>query len=57
MTKNEKFDLANDVHFLIAIENAQNNKPPLQTRPFMTIGDRISLINELEKQGFKIVKK
>jgi hypothetical protein len=44
----EKFELANDVDFLIAIENAQDNKPPLQTRTF---------IDELEKQDFKIVKK
>ena len=56
MSENDKFDLANDVNFLIAIENAQNNKPLFQTRPFMSIGDRIILITELEKQGFTIVK-
>ena len=41
----------------MAIETAQNNKPPLQTRPFMSIDDRIGLLIELDKQGFKIVKK
>ena len=56
MNENDKFDLANDIKFLIAVETAQNDKPPLQTNPFNSIGDRIRLITELEKQGFKIVK-
>ena len=56
MNENEKYELANNVKFLIAIENAQNYKPVLQTQPFMTIGDRARLISELEQQGFKIVE-
>ena len=52
----EKFELANDFRFSEACLNAWDKKPPLRENPFQTIGDRIVLIQELEKQGFKIVR-
>lgn len=56
MNSKETFDLANDFMFYEALYNALDKAPPLQKNPFQTIGDRIVLIEELEKKGFKIVK-
>ena len=56
LTFDEKFEIANDTEFYIAIDDAQNGKPALQSRPFQTIGDRIRLIECLEQQGYKLIK-
>lgn len=57
LTDQEKFDLANDIKFAIAIDDAQNEAPLLQKVKIRTIGDRIRLIEHLEKNGFEIKKK
>lgn len=56
LSEREIFEMANDVDFLLAIEEAQEGKSPMQRRPFNTIGDRMRLIKELKKHGFEIVK-
>lgn len=56
--KNEKevFEMANDLDFYIAIDEAIQRSRPGQTNPMKTIGDRVRLIRELEKKGFEIRK-
>jgi hypothetical protein len=56
MEEIEKYKLANDIRFIDAIMTAQEGAPILQKDKFKTIGDRVRLISELEKKGFKIVK-
>ncbi len=56
LTEKEKFELANDIDFSLAIFDAEEGRSALAKYSFNTIGDRIRLINELEKRNFKIVK-
>lgn len=56
LTEKEKFELANDVDFSLAMFDAEDGRSALVSYSFNTIGDRIRLINELEKRNFKIVK-
>lgn len=56
-TDKELFEMANDIDFVIAIDDAKDKTPPMQREPFRTIGQRMDLIRELEKQGFTITKK
>ena len=51
-----EWELATDINFSIAIEDAVHSKPPLQKNPFQTIGDRSRLIKHLRKNGFDIIK-
>ncbi len=55
-TAEQNFKLANDIKFSEACLNAWDKKPPMRKNPFQTIGDRIVLIEELEKEGFLIVR-
>lgn len=56
MNKEERFQMANDFDFYCAVTDAIDGANPLQRNPFHTIGDRMRLIEELEKQGFVITK-
>lgn len=56
LSDQDKFKLANDLDFSFAIMDAEEGKRPLAQNAFQTIGDRIRLIEELEKRGFHIVK-
>lgn len=56
LTKKEKQDLANDLDFCSAILEATRGARPLQEDPFHTIADRIRLLEELEKRGFRVVR-
>lgn len=60
LTPDEVFNLANDLSLYIALEDAirvnqENN--PLSRMPFHTIGQRKVLIEQLEKQGLRIIIK
>jgi hypothetical protein len=56
MTNVEKFTLANDVDFYVACMEFYESKNILQRNPLQTIGDRVKLIECLEKHGFTIIK-
>lgn len=53
----EKFTLANDIEFYNACMDFYYGRKPLQKNMFGTIGDRKRFLDELEKNGFIIVKK
>lgn len=56
LSEKEKFNLANDFDFSFAVWEAEAGRRPLTQWSFQRIGDRIRLIDELEKAGFSIVK-
>ena len=54
-TKEERFALANDIEFYDACLNFMDALK-LSNNPLQTIGHRMALIEELEKNGFTITK-
>lgn len=59
MTEQDKFLISNDLGFTIALDEATNqslSKNSLKVYPFHTIGDRINLITNLERNGFTIAR-
>ena len=59
LSEKECFALANDPDFSWALMDAEDGaRRPTQGggHTFKTIGHRMTLIQELEKQGFKIIK-
>ena len=53
--KHERFTLANDIEFYDVCLNL-TDVLGLSKNPFQTIGERMTLIEELEKNGFTITK-
>lgn len=55
--KEKFFQIANDFNFLVAVQEAEmaskNKHNPFS---FHTIGDRMRLLEELEKQGYQVSK-
>jgi hypothetical protein len=56
LTRDQKFSLANDPDFVLAIMDSEDGAPVLQTQKFQTIGDRMRLIEKMEARGFFIQK-
>ena len=56
LSKEEKFELANDINFTLAMMDAESGREPLNKFSFNTIGDRVRLLDKLEESGFVIIK-
>ena len=56
LTELEKFKIANDIDFSLAMFDAEEGRSALVKYSFNTLADKMRLIIELEKRNFKIVK-
>ena len=56
MSKEELFEIANDIDFWDACMDFNDGKKELQRNPLQMVGDRMRLIECLEAKGFTIVK-
>lgn len=55
-TEKENFEIANDLHFWDACMDFMDGIKTATTNPLKTVGDRMRLISDLEKNGFTISK-
>ncbi len=57
LSEKEIFDIANDISFWDACMDTVDGAKPLQRNPLQMVGDRMRLIESLEKHGFRVIRK